>query len=132
MNLLAAEMTAVTGKNPDELYAELTGRFGTPFYARIDAPATQAQKKALKSLTPEAVTDTELAGSPITSVLTRAPGNNEALGGLKVVTNKGWFAARPSGTEELYKIYAESFVDGEHLKTIQREAAALVARAFKL
>ena len=130
LNLLAAEMTAVTGKNPAEIYAELAGRFGEPFYARIDAPATAAEKKALKNLTPAAVTQKELADDPITEVLTRAPGNNEPIGGLKVATSKGWFAARPSGTEELYKIYAESFVSQAHLAQLQKEAKELVAASF--
>lgn len=130
LNLLAAELTAVTGKNPAELYAGLTARFGTPFYARLDAPATAAEKKALKNLSPEAVRRTELAGSPVTSVLTKAPGNQEAIGGLKVATKDGWFAARPSGTEDLYKIYAESFVDADHLRRLQDEAKELVAQAF--
>ena len=130
LNLLAAEMTAVTGKNPSELYAEISGRFGAPRYARLDAPATTAQKKMLKEMTPAAITRKTLAGSPITGVLTHAPGNSAALGGLKVITDTGWFAARPSGTEDLYKIYAESFVDDAHLRTLQEEARALVAGVF--
>ena len=130
LNLLAAEMTALTGKNPAEIYAELTERFGEPHYARIDAPATAAEKKALKSLTPAAITQKQLAGAPITQVLTAALGNNEPIGGLKVVTSTGWFAARPSGTEELYKIYAESFVSQAHLAQLQIEAQELVAAAF--
>ncbi len=130
LNLLAAEMTAVTGQNPAQIYAELAEQFGEPHYARIDAPATAEEKKALKALTPAAVTRKELAGDPISQVLTAAPGNSEALGGLKVVTRNGWFAARPSGTEELYKIYAESFVSKEHLEQLQCEAKELVAAAF--
>ncbi len=130
LNLLAAEMTAVTGKNPAELYAELTGRFGEPAYARIDAPATPEQKTALKNLRADAVTRKELAGSKIERVLTHAPGNNAAIGGLKVVTKDGWFAARPSGTEDLYKIYAESFKGPAHLEQLQNEAKELVAAAF--
>ncbi len=130
LNMLAAEMTAVTGKNPAVIYRELTDEFGAPHYARIDAPATPEQQKALKSLKPTAVTQKMLAGSPILQVLTHAPGNNEAIGGLKVVTEKGWFAARPSGTEALYKIYAESFVDAGHLSLLQEEAKALVSTVF--
>ena len=130
LNLLAAEMTAVTGKDPAAIYRSITGRFGSSWYARIDAPANAAEKKALKSLTPEAVRQKELAGSPITAVMTRTPGNDEAIGGLKVATDKGWFAARPSGTEELYKIYAESFESEAHLARLQDEAKSLVAAAF--
>lgn len=130
LNLLAAEMTAVTGKNPSEIYAELSGRLGVPCYARIDAPANAEQKKILKNLSPEAIQGKELAGDPILNVLTRAPGNQEAIGGLKVTTARGWFAARPSGTEDLYKIYAESFVSNTHLRQIQEEAKELVASAF--
>lgn len=130
LNLLAAEITAVSGKNPAELYAELTRRFGAPFYARLDAPATAAEKAAFKSLSPASITHKELAGAPIARVLTKAPGNNEAIGGLKVETEKGWFAARPSGTEDIYKIYAESFVSSEHLAQLQAEARELVSAAF--
>lgn len=130
LNLLAAEMTAVTGSNPAELYAAITERFGESHYARIDAPATALEKKALKSLRPEAIRQKELAGDAITSVLTNAPGNSEAIGGLKVETARGWFAARPSGTEDLYKIYAESFHSPAHLAQLQNEAKALVAAAF--
>ncbi|MDR2489286.1 MAG: phosphoglucomutase (alpha-D-glucose-1,6-bisphosphate-dependent) [Desulfovibrio sp.] len=130
LNLLAAEMTAVTGKNPAELYAGLTARFGEPHYARIDAAASPEQKKILKNLSPAAVTYKELAGSPICRVLTHAPGDNEAIGGLKVVTENGWFAARPSGTEDLYKIYAESFVSDAHLRQLQTEAKKLVDAVF--
>ncbi len=130
LNLLAAEITAVTGKDPGLHYAELTGVFGSPCYTRIDAPATPQQKAAFKKLTPEAVTDTELAGEPIIARLTRAPGNNSPIGGLKITTENGWFAARPSGTENIYKIYAESFKGKAHLDEIVREAQALVGKAL--
>jgi phosphoglucomutase len=130
MNLLAAEITARTGKDPGEHYAELTKRFGTPFYTRIDAPASPAQKAAFKKLTPEAVTATDLAGEKITAKLTRAPGNNAPIGGLKVVTQSGWFAARPSGTENIYKIYAESFQSAEHLQSIVEQAQQIVTRSL--
>ena len=125
--LLAAEITAVTGSSPGALYAQLTGRFGTPAYARIDAPADREQKAALGRLSPEQVTATELAGETITAKLTAAPGNAAAIGGLKVTTESGWFAARPSGTEDVYKIYAESFSGPEHLRQIQTEAQHIVA-----
>ena len=118
--LLAAEMTARTGRDPGAIYGELTERFGAPVYKRIDAPATPEQKAALGTLSPDAVTATELAGNPITARLTEAPGNGAAIGGLKVVTEQGWFAARPSGTENVTKIYAESFVDEAHLERIIR------------
>jgi len=124
--LLAAEIIAVTGSSPSARYRELTERFGAPAYARVDAPATREQKAALGALTPDQVTATELAGEPITARLTRAPGNDAALGGLKVVTESGWFAARPSGTEDVYKIYAESFRGADHLAQIQDEARAVV------
>ncbi len=130
LGLLAAEMTAVLGRNPAEVYAELTERFGTPLYERKDAPATPEQKKALASLSPENIPAKELAGSPITAVLTRAPGNDAPIGGLKVVTESGWFAARPSGTEDVYKIYAESFRGPEHLAALQSEAEKLVTAAL--
>jgi phosphoglucomutase len=106
LNLLAAEMTAVTGKDPGELFADLAGRLGAPLYERISAPATPEQKKALKNLSPDNVTSTELAGEPIRAAMTSAPGDNQPIGGLKVVTGNGWFAARPSGTEAIYKLYA--------------------------
>jgi len=125
--LLAAEITAVTGSSPGALYAQLTGRFGTPAYARIDARADREQKAALGRLSPEQVTATELAGETITAKLTAAPGNAAAIGGLKVTTESGWFAARPSGTEDVYKIYAESFSGPEHLRQIQTEAQQIVA-----
>ncbi|HEY3490049.1 MAG TPA: phosphoglucomutase (alpha-D-glucose-1,6-bisphosphate-dependent) [Candidatus Deferrimicrobiaceae bacterium] len=129
--LLAAEMTARTGRDPGEAYQLLTAEFGTPFYARIDAPATVGQKKALKMLSPGKVAAKELAGERIEAVLSHAPGNGGAIGGLKVVTKNGWFAARPSGTEPVYKIYAESFLGEAHLRRIQEEAQALVGRAFE-
>ena len=128
--LLAAEITAVTGKDPGEHYRELTDRFGPTFYTRIDAPATPAQKASLAALSPEAVTVGELAGNPITAKLTRAPGNGAPVGGLKVVTAGGWFAARPSGTEDVYKLYAESFKGQAHLDAIVAEAQRIVAAAI--
>jgi phosphoglucomutase len=128
--LLAAEITASTGKTPSQRYAELVGEFGAPSYARVDAPATRDEKAKLSKLSPEAVTATELAGEPITSRLTSAPGNGAAIGGLKVTTESGWFAARPSGTEDVYKIYAESFQGAEHLARIQQEAREVVSQAL--
>ena len=130
MDLLAAEMTARTGKDPGELYRELTTRFGTPCYTRIDVSATPAEKAAMGHLSPEAVTVKELAGEPILAKLSAAPGNGEPIGGLKVVTASGWFAARPSGTENLYKIYAESLRDQAHLNVIVKEAQVLVSRTL--
>ena len=130
LGLLAAEMTAVTGRDPGELYAGLTGEFGAPVYQRIDAEATPEEKAALAKLTPEQVHATELAGDAIVSMQTRAPGNDAPLGGLKVSSERGWFAARPSGTENVYKIYAESFVGQEHLETIQSEAREIVSAAI--
>lgn len=130
MDLLACEMTARTGRDPAEQYRELEKRFGSPSYARIDAPATGEQKGVLKKLSPELVTAQELAGEPITAKLTRAPGNDADIGGLKVMTQNGWFAARPSGTEDIYKIYAESFLGAAHLQKIQEEAVAIVSAAF--
>ncbi|MFJ5862003.1 phosphoglucomutase (alpha-D-glucose-1,6-bisphosphate-dependent) [Pseudarthrobacter sp. NPDC092439] len=124
--LLASEITAVTGKTPSQLYKGLTDQFGAPVYARIDAAATREQKSALGRLSPSDVTATELAGEAITAKLTEAPGNGAPIGGLKVVTENAWFAARPSGTEDVYKIYAESFKGEEHLKQVQAEAKALV------
>ncbi|MED5501327.1 MAG: phosphoglucomutase (alpha-D-glucose-1,6-bisphosphate-dependent), partial [Pseudomonadota bacterium] len=126
LGLLAAEITAVTGQDPGERYQALTERFGAPVYERVDAPANREQKAKLGKLSPEQVTADTLAGHPITRKLTEAPGNGAAIGGLKVVTEAGWFAARPSGTEDVYKIYAESFEGEEHLKRIQEEAKALV------
>jgi len=127
MALLAAEITAVTGKSPSARYAELEQRFGAPAYARIDAPAGREEKAKLKSLSAEQVTADTLAGEAIVAKLTEAPGNGAAIGGLKVVTENAWFAARPSGTEDKYKIYAESFKGEDHVKQVQREAKALVA-----
>ena len=126
LGLLAAEITAVTGKDPGVIYGDLTRQFGNPVYERIDAPATPDQKAILSKLSPDAISATELAGDPITSMLTSAPGNGAPLGGLKVSTGRGWFAARPSGTENVYKIYAESFVGHDHLRRIQSEAQAIV------
>jgi phosphoglucomutase len=126
LDLLAAEITARTGRDPAEHYAGLTAELGTPYYTRVDAAATPAQKARLGKLAPEAVTAATLAGEPITARLTQAPGNGAAIGGLKVVTEAGWFAARPSGTEDVYKIYAESFRNPEHLATIVREAELIV------
>jgi phosphoglucomutase len=128
--LLAAEMTAVTGRDPGEIYRGLTERFGAPVYQRIDAPASAEQKAILLKLSPDQVTVKELAGDPIESMLTTAPANGAPLGGLKVSTARGWFAARPSGTEDVYKLYAESFAGEEHLRRIQHEAQELIARAF--
>jgi phosphoglucomutase len=130
MDLLACEITARTGKDPAELYKDLEGRFGRPLYIRIDAPATPPQKAVLKKLSPDMVTAQELAGEHIIAKLTRAPGNDAEIGGLKVITQNGWFAARPSGTEDIYKIYAESFLGEEHLQRIQEEAVTMVRAAF--
>jgi phosphoglucomutase len=128
--LLAAEMTAKTGRDPGELYDSLTRDFGVSFYERIDADATAQQKTILKKLTPEQLGVKELAGEPVGAILTTAPGNNEPIGGIKVVAKSGWFAARPSGTEEIYKIYAESFRDSDHLRQIQAEAQELISAVF--
>jgi phosphoglucomutase len=130
-DLLAAEITAKTGKDPGELYRALTAEFGAPCYTRVDAPATPEQKERLKKLSPDAVKAGTLAGDPITAKLTRAPGNDAPIGGLKVATARGWFAARPSGTENIYKIYAESFRDEAHLSEILREAQAIVDAALR-
>ena len=130
LDLLASEITAVTGKTPSVRYRELEAQFGAPAYARIDAPANREQKATLKALSPEQVPATELAGEPITAKLTNAPGNNAAIGGLKVTTENAWFAARPSGTEDKYKIYAESFHGQEHLKRVQDEAVAIVSEVL--
>lgn len=126
MDLLAAEITAVAGRDPGQLYSDLEAKFGSPVYARSDAPATYAQKAVLKKLSPAQVTAEMLAGEPITAKLTAAPANGASIGGLKVVTANGWFAARPSGTEDVYKIYAESFLGEVHLRQIQAEAQAMV------
>jgi phosphoglucomutase len=128
--LLAAEITATLGRDPGEVYADLTREFGAPLYERIDAPATAAEKAALEKLSPERVRAAELAGETITAMLTTAPGDGKPIGGLKVVSESGWFAARPSGTEEIYKIYAESFRDQDHLRRIQNEAQAIVRQAI--
>ena len=129
MDLLAAEITARTGKDPGEHYRELTAEFGTPYYTRIDAPATPEQKaQAGRNCRPRRSRQSTLAGEPITAKLTRAPGNDAPIGGLKVVTANGWFAARPSGTENIYKIYAESFKDQAHLDAIVSEAQEIVKR----
>jgi phosphoglucomutase len=130
MGLLAAEMTAVTGRDPGELYQDLTREFGDPAYERIDAPATPEQKKILASLSAKDVTEAKLAGEKIVTVLTTAPGTKNSIGGLKVVAESGWFAARPSGTEDIYKLYAESFKGPEHLKRIQAEAQGIISQAF--
>jgi phosphoglucomutase len=130
MALLAAEIIAVTGRSPSELYADLTAQYGEPAYARVDAPATREEKAVLAQLSADQVTADSLAGEPITAVLTGAPGNGAPLGGLKVSTENAWFAARPSGTEDVYKIYAESFHGPEHLAEVQREARTLVDAAL--
>jgi phosphoglucomutase len=130
MDLLAAEITARTGKSPGEHYRELTTEFGTPYYTRVDAPATPEQKAKLQELSPDAVKESDLAGEPITAKLTKAPGNGAPIGGLKVVAENGWFAARPSGTENIYKIYAESFKSQSHLNAILQEAEQIVNNAL--
>jgi phosphoglucomutase len=130
LGLLAGEIMAKTGKDPGELYHDLTQEFGEPVYERIDAPATPAQKATLQKLSPQQLRATELAGEKILATLTKAPGNEKDIGGLKVVTANGWFAARPSGTENVYKIYAESFLGETHLRRIQEEAQALITRVF--
>jgi len=131
MDLLAAEMTAVTGKDPGEHFEEISAQFGTPYYTRLDVPASTDQKAKLAKLSSEAVLESELAGEPITAKLTRAPGNDAPIGGLKVVAASGWFAARPSGTENLYKIYAESLKGQEHLNSIVEEAREIVNKALE-
>ncbi|WP_029434247.1 phosphoglucomutase (alpha-D-glucose-1,6-bisphosphate-dependent) [Blastococcus sp. URHD0036] len=128
--LLASEIQAVTGRSPSQLHGELTARYGESAYARVDAPASREQKAALGRLSPEAVTATELAGEPITAKLTRAPGNDAPIGGLKVTTENAWFAARPSGTEDVYKVYAESFRGPDHLAQVQQEAREVVTAAL--
>jgi len=131
MDLLAAEITAVTGKDPGQHFQDLASEFGTPYYTRIDAPATPEQKAKLLKLSPSDVKESELADEPILQKLTTAPGNGAAIGGLKVVTESGWFAARPSGTENIYKIYAESFQDEAHLEAIVSEAQQIVNNALR-
>ncbi len=128
--LLASEILAKTGSSPSQIYQEFTNNFGSPIYARVDAPATREEKAKLKELSPSQVTASQLAGEPITAVLTNAPGNDAAIGGLKVTAENGWFAARPSGTEDVYKIYAESFQGEDHLARIQEEARAVVSTAL--
>lgn len=130
LGLLAAEITAVTGEDPGRYYLKLAAQYGAPFYVRIDTPVTPEQKAAFKHLTPERVRVATLAGDPITACLTRAPGNNAPIGGLKVTTAQGWFAARPSGTEDVYKLYAESFRSEEHLQAIVREAQQIISAAL--
>jgi phosphoglucomutase len=131
LGLLAAEMTARTKRDPSQLFDQLTNELGVPFYERIDAPATTAQKNLLKALSPEKLGMKELAGEPVQAVITAAPGNGQSFGGIKVSSDSGWFAARPSGTEEVYKIYAESFRSQAHLRQIQQEAQSAIAQAFK-
>jgi len=131
LGLLAAEMTARTKRDPSQLFDQLTDELGVPFYERIDAPATTAQKNLLKALSPEKLGMTELAGEPVQAIITAAPGNGQPFGGIKVSSDSGWFAARPSGTEEVYKIYAESFRSQAHLRQIQDEAQSAIAEAFK-
>ncbi len=130
LNLLAAEITARTGRDPGEHYQDQVSKFGAPIYARIEAPASAAQKTILKNLSPDAVKEETLAGEKIQAILTNAPGNNAPIGGLKIVAENGWFALRPSGTEDIYKIYAESFIDQAHLVRIQEEAQAMVGKLF--
>ncbi|MGN0930179.1 MAG: hypothetical protein ACI4NP_00490, partial [Thermoguttaceae bacterium] len=131
LNLLAAEIIAKTGREPGQYYAELAKRFGSPFYKRVEAPASLAVKAALKKMTPEQVASETLAGDKILARLTKAPGNGAEIGGLKIATENGWFAARPSGTEMAYKIYGESFKSEEHLEQILVEARQIVSDALK-
>jgi phosphoglucomutase len=128
--LLSAEITARIGKDPGEIYRELTRELGDPVYERIDAPATPEQKAALAKLSPSDIRATEVAGQPIEKILTTAPGDGNSIGGIKVIARDGWFAARPSGTEEIYKIYAESFLGQDHLRQIQQEAQTIVAETL--
>ena len=130
LGLLAAEITARTKRDPSQLFETLTDELGVPYYERIDAPATPAQKRLLKALSPQQLAMTQLAGDPVTATLTSAPGNGQPFGGIKVTSDSGWFAARPSGTEDVYKIYAESFRSQSHLRQIQEEAQAAIAQAF--
>ena len=131
LGLLAAELTATTGIDPSRFYAGITKDLGTSYYERIDAPASRAQKAILAKLTPESIDATILAGEKIIAKLNRAPGNGAPLGGIKLITANAWFAARPSGTEDVYKIYAESFVSAAHLKQVQDEAQTLIGRFFE-
>jgi phosphoglucomutase len=131
LGLLAAEITATLGMDPGARYVELTSELGAPVYERVDAPATAEQKRVLLQLTPDQIDASELAGEPVREVLTTAPGNGESIGGVKVVAEDGWFAVRPSGTEDVYKLYAESFRDRTHLEQIQAEAQALVTSLFE-
>ncbi len=132
MNLLAAEITSKMGRDPGELYQDLEKNFGCPVYVRLDVPASSRQKMAFKNLTPGMVTADVMAGERITARLTQAPGNKAPIGGLKVVTENGWFAARPSGTEDIYKIYAESFKGEDHLQLILDDARSIVDAAFEV
>jgi len=129
--LLAAEMMAKTGKNPAQLYHELEEKFGAPVYRRIDSPMTPEMKAAFKTISPDDVKLTEVAGSPVTAVLTKAPGNNASFGGLKIVTEDGWFAVRPSGTEPIYKLYMEGFKGEDHFQKMQAEAQEFLAGLAK-
>jgi phosphoglucomutase len=131
LGLLAAEMTAQTRSDPSQLFDRLTRELGMPFYERIDAAATSAQKNLLKALSPEKLGMKELAGEPVRTAVTTAPGNGQSFGGIKVTSDSGWFAARPSGTEDVYKIYAESFRSEAHLRQIQQEAQSAITQAFK-
>jgi phosphoglucomutase len=130
LGLLAAEITARTGRDPGQLFDQLAGELGRPFYERIDAPATPQQKNLLKALTAERLAMRHLAGEPVRAILSAAPGNDQSFGGIKVIADNGWFAARPSGTEDVYKIYAESFRSEAHLKQIQSDAQSAIAQAF--
>ena len=129
--LLSAEMTAKLGKDPGEIYRELVREFGEPAYGRVEAPATPEQKKILKNLSVESIRSKKLAGEEIRSILTKAPGNGAPIGGLKVIAANGWFAARPSGTEDIYKIYGESFLGADHLNLILKEAQTIVDQALR-
>ena len=131
LGLLAAEITARTGHDPSQLFDRLTDELGLPFYERIDAPATVRQKNLLKALSPERLGIKQLAGEAVTATLTAAPGNGQSFGGIKVTAKNGWFAARPSGTEDVYKIYAESFQSKQHLQRIQTEAQAAISAVFE-